>query len=126
MVVPASDIGSLARWDMDGINVLTYAAAFNVSDWKHVARESRFKDPVTGALRGPRMWAQQCDVLLSDKPLLERLKVCPEIMTWMPWPRLDGTFAKPQQCWCTHAAGLAIGMLSQNNSHLNLFPVLTC
>lgn len=59
------------------MEVETYAAAYNQSDWRDQARKARFKDPIQGGLEAVRMWGQQCDVLLSDQPLTARLKASP-------------------------------------------------
>lgn len=56
------------------MEIETYTAAFNQSDWRDQARKARFKDPIQGGLEAVRMWGQQCDLLLSDKPLIGRLK----------------------------------------------------
>ncbi len=75
MVAAASDAGALGKLDWQGMSVVTYTAAFNESQWREQAAAARFKDPVQGGLEGIRMWGAQCDVLLSDAPLLASLKV---------------------------------------------------
>ena len=65
----------MGKLDWQGMVVETYAAAYNQSQWRAQAAAARFKDPVQGGLEGIRMWGAQCDVLLSDAPLLTRLKV---------------------------------------------------
>jgi hypothetical protein len=75
VVAAESDADAFAKWDWSGISIQTYTAAFNQSEWRRQARQARYKDPVQGGLEGVRMWGQQCDLLLSDKPLLSRLTV---------------------------------------------------
>ena len=75
LVAAESDSGALASMDWGGMRIETYSAAFNQSEWRAQAHAARFKDPVQGGLEGIRMWGAQCDLLLSDKPLLGRLKV---------------------------------------------------
>ena len=75
MVAAASDAGALGKLDWQGMAVETYTAAYNESEWRAQAAAARFKDPVQGGLEGIRMWGAQCDLLLSDAPLLARLKV---------------------------------------------------
>ncbi|BDA41086.1 UDP-glucuronosyltransferase 2B20 [Coccomyxa sp. Obi] len=75
MVVAAeSDADALGKLDWTGMEVETYVAAYNQSDWRDQARKARFKDPIQGGLEAVRMWGQQCDLLLSDQPLTARLK----------------------------------------------------
>lgn len=69
-----SDASALGKLDWSGMEVETYVAAYNQSDWRDQARKARFKDPIQGGLEAVRMWGQQCDLLLSDKALTARLK----------------------------------------------------
>ncbi len=84
MVAAQSDADAFAKLDWSGMEIETYTAAYNQSDWRDQARKARFKDPIQGGLEAVRMWGQQCDLLLSDKPLIGRLKACPASFSMFP------------------------------------------
>lgn len=81
VVAAESDADALGKLDWSGMEVETYVAAYNQSDWRDQARKARFKDPIQGGLEAVRMWGQQCDLLLSDQPLTARLKVMPALFS---------------------------------------------
>ena len=75
LVAAASDVEAIQKLDWTGMNIMTYQAAFNQSDWRQQAKSARYKDPIQGGLEGIRMWGRQCNLLLSDSDIIRQLKV---------------------------------------------------